>query len=78
MKITFNGKITAGIIDTMLDEQEKKKQKIIAFCKNNKVQELQYKDSELEFDYKFKEEVETRPQASKKVETRGGAKNVKG
>jgi len=78
MKITFNGKITAGIIDTMLDEQEKKKQKIIAFCKNNKVQELQYKDSELEFDYKFKEEVETRPQASKKVETRGGANNVKG
>ena len=82
MKITFNGKIGAKIVQMMLTEQEAKKQNIINFCKTNKIEEMHYKDSELEFEYHF---VDTNKKIEKpfanpkpKVETRGGVKDAKG
>lgn len=81
MKITFSGKITPAIIDSMLQEQKQKKEKIKEFCTKNNIQELQYKDSELEFEYHFPDagkKVEKQFANPKpKVETRGGGKNVK-
>lgn len=76
MKITFNGKIDAKVIDRMLTDQEIKKQNIISFCIKNKINEMHYKDSELEFEYKKEEKQFTNPKP--KVETRGGVKDAKG
>ena len=72
MRITFNGKIDSKSVQIMLTEQEIKKQNIIEFCKKNKINEMHYKDSELEFDYVAdngnKSKVETRPkQVNKEV-----------
>lgn len=83
MKITLNGRVTAQIVDKMLQEQEEKKQKIITFCKNKNINDLQYKDGELEFEYHFTEDSKKieKPFANPKpkVETRakGGDKNGK-
>lgn len=67
MKITFNGKITTDIIDKMLQNQAEKKARIIKFCQDQKIPELQYKDSELEFTY-TQSKVETRPkQVNKEI-----------
>lgn len=76
MKITFNGKIDAKVIDKMLTDQEIKKQNIINFCIKNKITEMHYKDSELEFEYKKEEKQFANPKP--KVETRGGVKDAKG
>lgn len=72
MKITFNGKIGAKLVQSMLTEQEAKKINIIEFCKKNKIDELHYKDSELEFEYHFVEDNKKieKQSASPKVETR--------
>ena len=81
MKITINANITPETINTYLDKQYQKKEKIIQFCKDKKISELQYKDSELEFEYqnadisKNVEKQFTNPKP--KIETRGGAKNAK-
>lgn len=74
MKITLNGKIAASVVGSMLTEQENKKQNIINFCKSNKIDNLVYKDSELEFEYKSEKQF-TNPKP--KVETRGGVNNGK-
>lgn len=74
MKITINANITPDTIDSYLDKQNKKKAKIIKFCTDNKITELQYKDSELEFEYKSEKQF-TNPKP--KVETRGGVNNGK-
>ena len=66
MKITINANITPETINSYLDKQFKKKEKIISYCEEKKITELQYKDSELEFEYK-KELTKPKP----KVETRG-------
>lgn len=76
MKITFNGKIDAKVVNKMLTDQEAKKVNIIEFCKKNKIDELHYKDSELEFEYKKEEKQFANPKP--KVETRGGVKDAKG
>lgn len=65
MKITLNANITPDTINTFLEKQKSKTEKIKDFCKKNNIQELQYKDSELEFEYKHdftkpKPKVETR------------------
>lgn len=75
MKITFNGKIDAKVVDKMLTDQEAKKQNIINFCLKNKINEMHYKDSELEFEYKKEEKQFVNPKP--KVETRGGVKDAK-
>lgn len=74
MKITLNGKIAASVVGSMLTEQENKKQNIINFCKSNKIDDLVYKDSELEFEYHNDKKQFTNPKP--KVETRGGAKDA--
>ena len=73
MKITINANITPETIDNYLDKQYQKKEKIVQFCKEKKIPELQYKDSELEFD--FKQNTFSNPKP--KVETRGGVNNGK-
>lgn len=71
MKITLNANITPEIITGYLDKQKDKTEKIKDFCIKNKIDELFYKDSELEFEYKQTIKVETRPKQSNK-EVRGG------
>ena len=69
MKITFNGKISSKVVEAMLMDQQVKKQNIINFCEAQKIEELQYKDAELEFEYKKetqKPKVETRPKQQNK------------
>lgn len=74
MKITINGNITPDTIDSYLTKQKQKTEKIKSFCKSNNINELVYKDSELEYEYKQdvqKPKVETRPKQTQK-EVRGG------
>lgn len=73
MKITLNADIKPEVIDTYLIKQKEKITKIEKFCKDNKINDLQYKDSELE--YEFKQDTFSNPKP--KVETRGGVKNAK-
>ena len=75
MKIILSGKITLQNVEKLLLEQDDKKQKIIQICKDRKIDELQYKDSELEFEYKKDEKQFTNPKP--KIETRGGVKDGK-
>lgn len=72
MKIMFNGKIGSTMVQNLLREQQNKKEKIVEFCKANKITELQYKDSELEFEYHFVEDNKKieKQSASTKAETR--------
>lgn len=68
MKITINANVTPDTINSFLDKQYQKKDKIVKFCNDRKIPELQYKDSELEFEYKAVPKVETRPkQVTKEV-----------
>lgn len=81
MKITINGSVKTDALEYFLNEAHSKSEKIKKFCIDNKIQELQYKDSELEFEYQFPDtgkKVEKQFANPKpKVETRGGGKNVK-
>jgi len=70
MKITINGKISENALKSILETQKKKTIIIDEYCKKEKLDELSYKDSELEYEYK--KQVKQKP---KKVETR---KNDKG
>lgn len=74
MKITLNANITPDTITGFLEKQQKKTEKIKDFCAKNKINEMQYKDSELEFEYK---QEKTFANPKPKVETRGGEKNAK-
>lgn len=71
MKITINGNITPETINTYLDKQNQKKEKIIQFCKDNKINDLQYKDSELEFEYK-QETSFAKPKPKVETRVKGG------
>lgn len=72
MKIVLNGDIKPEVIDSLLTKQKNKMDKIDKFCKDNKIEELSYKDSELEYEYKNNvAKVETRPKQQSK-EVRGG------
>lgn len=79
MKITLNGNIAPSIINAILDKQKEKMDKIDKFCKDNKINELSYRDSELEYEYISDskktsdngKKVETRPKQVNK-EVRGG------
>lgn len=66
MKITLNANITPDTITGFLEKQNKKTEKIKEFCVKNKINELSYKDSELEFEYEQTTKVETRPKQSNK------------
>ena len=66
MKITLNANITPDAITGFLEKQKSKTEKIKEFCDKNKINELQYKDSELEFEYKKTQFATPKP----KVETR--------
>ncbi|QLY40179.1 hypothetical protein HF295_04600 [Hujiaoplasma nucleasis] len=70
MKITINGKISEDALKSILETQKKKTIIIDEYCKKEKLSELSYKDSELEYEY----QKQVRPK-QKKVETR---KNDKG
>lgn len=72
MKITLNADVKPDVIETMLKKQKDKMDKIDKFCKDNKIKELSYKDSELEYDYKYVEpKVETRPKQQNKEVRKG-------
>lgn len=73
MRITLNADIKPEVIDIYLKKQKDKISKIEKFCNDNKIKELQYKDSELE--YEFKQTTFSNPKP--KVETRGGDKSGK-
>lgn len=62
MKLIINGSIKPENIDGYLNNAKQKADKIDAFCKTNKIDELYYRDSEMEYEFKKK----------------GGAKNGKG
>lgn len=72
MKITINANITPNTINSYLEKQKEKVDKVKEFCEKNKITELQYKDSELEYEYK-QEFAKPKP----KIETRGGGNNGK-
>lgn len=61
MKLIINGDIKPENIDGYLNKAKQKADKIDDFCKANKIDELYYRDSEMEYEYKKK----------------GGAKNGK-
>lgn len=65
MRVTINGKVPANALRLCLDEQNEKCKAIEAFCKDNKIATLYYKDSELEFEY-------DKQSQKQKVETRNG------
>ena len=74
MKITINANITPETIESYLTKQKQKTDKIKAFCTSNKIEELFYKDSELEYEYKQdiqKPKVETRPKQQNKEVRKG-------
>ena len=62
MKLIINGSIKPENIDGYLNSAKQKADKIDAFCKTNKIDELYYRDSEMEYEFKKK----------------GGVKNGKG
>ena len=70
MKIVINANITPDTIDSYLKKQKDKTDKIKAFCKSNNIEELVYKDSELEYEY-TKPKVETRPKQQNKEIRKG-------
>ncbi len=73
MKITLNGNITSEVINNILSKQKDKMDKINKFCRDNKIEELSYKDSELEFEY-IADNNKT-SDSGKKVETRPKQQN---
>lgn len=82
MKITLNADVKPDVIDSLLKKQKDKVDKIDKFCKDNKINEMSYKDSELEYEYTSdnkktsdngnKQKFETRPKQQTK-EVRKGA-----
>jgi len=71
MKITVNGKISEEAIKVVLNTQKEKVKIIDDFCKQEKLETLVYKDSELEYEYS-KEAKQDKPKP-KKVEVRTDA-----
>ena len=49
MKINIVGNVNPEQLNTILEKQLKKKDIIDEFCKDNKLKEFSYKDSELEY-----------------------------
>ena len=49
MKVTINGTISKEALKVILETQKSKTQIIDEFCKENKITNFQYKDSELEY-----------------------------
>jgi hypothetical protein len=58
MKVTINGTISKEALKVILETQKTKTQIIDEFCKENKITNFQYKDSELEY---FIETKPTKP-----------------
>jgi hypothetical protein len=72
MKITVNGKISEDALKVILETQKKKTIIIDDYCKKEKLSELEYKDSELE--YSYKKQTKKPRTTQKKVEVRKNAK----
>jgi hypothetical protein len=72
MKITVNGKISEDAIKVILQSQKEKIQVIDEFCKQEKLETLSYKDSELEYEYT--KEIKQEKPKPKQVEVRADAK----
>jgi len=72
MKITVNGKISEEAIKVVLKSQKEKVKIIDDFCKQEKLDSLAYKDSELEYEYS--KEVKQEKPKSKQMEVRADAK----
>ena len=72
MKITINGKISEEALKSILETQKKKVSVIDAYCKKEKLDSLEYKDSELEYEYSRESKKPKTP--TKKVEVRKNAK----
>ena len=73
MKITLNADVKPDVIETMLKKQKDKMDKIDKFCKDNSIENLSYKDSELEYEFKnvITPKVETRPKQQNKEVRKG-------
>jgi hypothetical protein len=54
MKVTVNGTISKEALKVILETQKTKTQIIDEFCKENKIINFQYKDSELEYFFEGK------------------------
>ncbi|MBU1093324.1 MAG: hypothetical protein KKH01_02550 [Firmicutes bacterium] len=72
MKITVNGKISEDAIKVILQSQKEKVKVIDEFCKQEKLEGLSYKDSELEYEYT--KEIKQEKPKPKQVEVRADAK----
>lgn len=72
MKITVNGKISEDAIKVILKSQKDKIQVIDEFCKQEKLEALSYKDSELEYEYT--KEIKQEKSKPKQMEVRSDAK----
>ncbi|MGS0973503.1 MAG: hypothetical protein ACVCEJ_09815 [Candidatus Izemoplasmataceae bacterium] len=72
MKITINGKISEEALKSILETQKKKVSVIDEYCKKEKLDSLEYKDSELEYVYSKEPKKPKTP--VKKVEVRKNAK----
>lgn len=66
MKVTVNGTISKDALKVILETQKEKTKIIDEFCKENKLTQFSYKDSELEYTHdkfiKAKVEVRTNDQ----------------
>lgn len=71
MKITLNANITPETVTSFLVKQQNKVEKIKEFCIKNKIPDLQYKDSELEFEYKQEKQF-TNPKPKVETRVKGG------
>jgi len=62
MKVTVNGTISKDALKVILETQKEKTKIIDEFCKENKLTQFSYKDSELEYslDKQIKAKVEVR------------------
>ncbi|MFH0766771.1 MAG: hypothetical protein ABH890_07670 [Bacillota bacterium] len=62
MKVTVNGTISKDALKVILETQKEKTKIIDEFCKENKLTQFSYKDSELEYTHEkpIKPKVEVR------------------
>lgn len=61
MRVTVNGNVTKDALKIILDNQKQKVTVVDNFCKENKINNLYYKDAELEYEYRKRErKVEVR------------------
>jgi hypothetical protein len=62
MKVTINGSVRKDALKSILESQSEKIKTIEEFCKEQKISQFYYKDSELEYEFNktSKQKVEVR------------------